>query len=214
MHKGLVIEIDRKGVARDILHGSAIVCRAAPDGRPCLGENGLVDFWFEGNLNEAVNLNRFIEKITCAAGRMVTDYPTMARGAVEPERIAVLAEYDLRRNFVTRIVNPAGWQRMLEHPAQTYLAPPPPEGDMTDKAEIVAQMNKVGFRHLSLARMATVPQAYQFLDGRILLVRTLEDMQLFWPDDPRIVELRDLMPPEDYVRIEPDLNDAEITQSL
>lgn len=209
MNKALIVEIDRKQGHADILHGSAIVCRASADGSPLLGKEGMVDIWFEGNLNGAENLNTYFEKILCAAGRLVTNYPTIARGAVRRSAVQLLAEYDLRRNFVTKVIDEAGWRRMLDHPAQTYLAPPQPATDVTCRAEIVAQMNRVGFRNLPLTSApAPFPQAYQFRDGRVLLLRTPDDMQLFWPDDRRIEQLRSLMRPEDYVRIEPELEEA------
>lgn len=149
MPKGLIVEINRDDETHDILPRSAIVCRAAGDGRPLLGEHGFVDIWFEGNLHKAVNLVSFIDKIACAAGRMVTNYPTTAHNAVELGQIRVLAEYDLRRNFVTRILDEEGWRQMLDHPEVTYLAPPAPEGEVTDMALIVSEMDRVGFRHVS-----------------------------------------------------------------
>lgn len=209
MNKGLIIDIMRNATTSHILAGSAIICRVGADGRPAHCDGGLIETWFEGNLHGVVNLNRYFEKIRCAAGRMVSNYPTAARIAVTPGEVRVLAEYDLRRNFVTRILDEARWRQMLDHPAQTYLAPPPPERDVTDKARIAAALNKVGFRHLTLlARPGNAPFAFQMHDGRIVFARSGEDMQMFWPNDPRIEQLRDLMDPVDYIRIEPELADA------
>lgn len=204
MTKGLIVDVARDDCTRDILPGSAILCRADDNGLPRVESHGKVEIWFEGNLNEAANLNRFIEKIACAAGRMVHDYPTTARDAVEPGNVMVLAEYDLRRNIVTRIVDAAAWRRMLEHPDLTYLAPPAPDGDVTDGAYIGAEAERIGTRYLPLKQTGQAgPWAFQLNDGRVLFQTGPTEGQLFWPDDPRIEQLRDLLDPETYVRIEP-----------
>lgn len=202
---GLIVDLNRNASISHILAGSAIICRAGPEGQPAPDTDGLVDIWFEGNLHGAVNLNSYFEKIRCAAGRMVTNYPTAARASARPGDLRVLARYDLRRNFVTALLDEAGWRMMLDHPAQTYLAPPAPAEDVVDKAEIAAAMNKTGFRYLTLrGRLDEGPHAFQLHDGRIVLFRSRDNMQMFWPEDRRIEQLRDLMDAADYVRIEPE----------
>lgn len=54
----------------DIAKGSAIAAVPVGDDRFAI--------YYEGNLNGAVNLHDFRERIYCAAGRAMTKYPTVA----------------------------------------------------------------------------------------------------------------------------------------
>lgn len=205
MSQGLIVEVNRDFDAYDILPGSAIVCRAGPDGGPLYNRDGMVEVWFEGNANDTDNLAGFFDKIDCAAVRMILDYPTTAKDAVLAGELVILAEYDLRRRFVTRVIDDAGWRSMLDRPHITYVAPPVPAHDVTDKDVITKALRTVGYRHLRpTTPEITWPWVYQLRDGRVLLQTGREDGQLFWPDDPRILELRNYVAPEDFVRIEPE----------
>ena len=55
-----------------------------------------VDVWYEGNLYGAVNLEGWIEKVACAAGRLQDGYPTRARAAVPAEWVRRVGWYDLQ----------------------------------------------------------------------------------------------------------------------
>ena len=50
--------------------------------------------YFEGNVFGAVNMNTFPDKLTCAAGRAVEQYPTMAKGFFDPDDLVLVGTYD------------------------------------------------------------------------------------------------------------------------
>lgn len=204
MTEALIVELARDRMTGPILPGSAIVCWQGDDGGPRVGAHGLVDIWYEGNAHGVENLGTYHEKIVCAAGRMAVNYPTIAKGAVDPAALTVLAAFDLRRNFVVRIIDEPGWRSMQELGKELRPAPPAPAADITAFDEIYREMEKVGYRPPPLVtNPAKLPHAYQLRDGRIMFMPSREDVRLFWPNDPRIMELRSLMSPVSYGRIEP-----------
>ena len=70
-----------------ILPGSGIVGRSTGD--------GLIEIWYEGNAHGASNLDTFAEKISCAAGRMSSQYPTSARAVVDASSLLLVGEFHL-----------------------------------------------------------------------------------------------------------------------
>jgi len=86
----------------DILAGSALVCHA-DGGQPRLDADGMIHFAFEGNMNGAVNLERYHEKCSCAAGRLAHRHPSIAYGRARPEDLQAVAGYDLERFVFTEI---------------------------------------------------------------------------------------------------------------
>ena len=50
--------------------------------------------YYEGNLYGSVNLVEFIDKISCAAGRLVTRYPTVAMAGIDTSSVIPVAEFD------------------------------------------------------------------------------------------------------------------------
>lgn len=61
--------------------GNVIAPRSALVGRPLRTGDGLM-VYYEGNLYDAANLRRWQERVTCAAGRMFLNYPTVAKTVV------------------------------------------------------------------------------------------------------------------------------------
>ena len=51
------------------------------------------DVYYEGNRYGAVNLTRFEDKVECAAGRLSTRYPTIARGTFPREEFRVVGYF-------------------------------------------------------------------------------------------------------------------------
>lgn len=50
--------------------------------------------WFEGNRHGAINLQRWADRVDCAAGRMLTNYPTVAVRDLPAESFLALATYE------------------------------------------------------------------------------------------------------------------------
>jgi hypothetical protein len=101
----------------DLLPGSAIICRADPLWRP-LAQEGRVLIAFEGNEIGAVNLERFVDRVLCAAGRLAHRAPSIAYGHAAPEQICPLARYDLDRNVILEVIDPEGLTAWAGEPAQ------------------------------------------------------------------------------------------------
>jgi hypothetical protein len=59
-----------------------------------------VDLWYEGNLYQAENLNRWVERVACAAGRMGENYPTRARAVVPAEWVQQVGWYEAETSSV------------------------------------------------------------------------------------------------------------------
>jgi hypothetical protein len=91
----------------DLSPRSAILCRADPLWRP-LTREGRVLIAFEGNEIGAVNLERFVDRVLCAAGRLAHRAPSIAYGHATPEQIRPLARYDLDRNVILEVIHPEG----------------------------------------------------------------------------------------------------------
>jgi hypothetical protein len=76
-----------------ILPGSGIVGKSTGDGQQ-------IEIWYEGNTHQAINLNTFAEKISCAAGRMSSHYPTSARAVVDTCDMVLVGEFHLAEGRV------------------------------------------------------------------------------------------------------------------
>lgn len=86
-----------------ILKGSGIVARQIDDGE-------MMKVYFEGNAYNACNLNTLEEKIICAAGRLMTNYPTIA--------FVVVNATDLLEHFVK-----IGSVELIEKRMRVSIAP-------------------------------------------------------------------------------------------
>jgi hypothetical protein len=56
--------------------------------------NGRLHAYFEGNLFGAVNLRRWVDRVACAADRLLTEYPTTAKMLVAATDLTVVGHYD------------------------------------------------------------------------------------------------------------------------
>lgn len=94
-HDGATVYIPRDPVAAlaSIAPGSGIV------GAP-LGESGIVIF-FEGNCYDASNLRDYEDRLACAAGRLFTRYPTVAKMYVPLDEVTArfIAVAAIDRNY-------------------------------------------------------------------------------------------------------------------
>lgn len=69
------------GAGAMIAPRSGIVMRPAPHDAP------YSVLYYEGNLHGAVNLNKWQERVMCAAGRLFTNYPTIAKSMLPAEQV-------------------------------------------------------------------------------------------------------------------------------
>lgn len=148
----------------DILPGSALVC-AARDGRPCVGEDGLVLFAFEGNAIGAVNLERYYERCLSAAGRLATRSPSIAYGRAHPENLTVVARFDLLRFVFTGVIDAAGLEAWSGEPVAGFL-PPSDLQTPTDDPNVIASLCKLPMRSLMQGESGVF--VWMLMDGTIL----------------------------------------------
>lgn len=73
-----------------IAPGSGVVTGGDREGTPL----GHMRVWFEGNLNGAVNLQRWADRVHNAADRMLTNYPTTAVLEASGDHFRALGFYD------------------------------------------------------------------------------------------------------------------------
>lgn len=80
----------------EIAPRSAIVSPASATGeiRTC---------WFEGNVYGASNLETFVERCNCAAGRGAYRYPTVAITNLPAQLLRAVATFDLTQGCITAI---------------------------------------------------------------------------------------------------------------
>lgn len=177
--RALIVSVGSPG-AHGIKPGSAIICRCDGDGNPSIDDLGRVTAWYEGNIYNAVNLTAFIERVRCAAGRMTTNYPTVALLSVPAQDITVLAEFDLEREIVTRIVRQAELNDLAGEDTSLLLAGPVSNGPITDPSAIGAAVSRAGSRLVGRS-----PLAWQAANGHVVLQidgRTV----VFHPEDPAL----------------------------
>lgn len=148
----------------DILPGSALVC-PSEDGMPVLDEEGIIRFTFEGNANGAVNLASFHERCLSAAGRLATRAPSIAYGRARPSDIVPVAEMDLLRYVITRVIDSASLEEWSGEKVSDFL-PPADLRTPTSRPEDTNPLCKLPMR--SLAQGARGVFAWLLMDGTIL----------------------------------------------
>lgn len=160
-----------RAMETDILPRSALIC-AGKDGKPVLGENGKVRFAFEGNAVEAVNLRRFHERCTCAAGRLATRAPSIAYGEARLEDLKVVAGFDLLRYVFTRVIDAPALEAWSGEEIASYLPPAQMVTPTSDPA-VTGPLCDLPMR--SLAGGSKGAFVWTLLDGTILTMTKGKD---------------------------------------
>lgn len=89
------------GAASHLLPGSAVVAD------PTREADGMLTCWYEGNVgNRAINLRDFYSRLCCAAGRLVSSYPTTALSGFPVTDLIPVGVFDADRNVVLEIFAP------------------------------------------------------------------------------------------------------------
>lgn len=57
-------------------------------------DTDLVKIYFEGNLNNASNLNTYLDRVIVATGRLASNYPTVAFSVVKKESLHLVGHID------------------------------------------------------------------------------------------------------------------------
>jgi len=181
----------------DLLPGSAVICRADAAWRP-LERDGSVLFAFEGNEIAAVNLQSFVDRAICAAGRLATRAPSIAYGRARPEQIRPLARYDLDRNVILDLLDPEGLSAWAGEPAERIC--PPRIGTPCSDPETIGHL----FPLVRSTLISDPDEAllWPLMNGQVLLrERPGEPVTLQDPEDPQFVRvLRGLDPDERAIR--------------
>lgn len=88
-----------------IARGSAVLARLAPDGEYRFQDDGSVEVWFEGNINNAVNLRHFGERVACARKRMILADRSTAYGRIRPDNMVRVGTVDLDRGVICDMIH-------------------------------------------------------------------------------------------------------------
>lgn len=166
----------------DILPASALVSFESSPGVP-LEEEGEVFFAFEGNAYDAVNLYRFHERLSLAAGRLISRAPSIAYGTAKSENLRPVARFDLvLRSFVDLTDIPAfeAWAEEPIHDILPVIDFPTPCSD----PELLKPVVQLPMRLVSKA--GDGPFVWSLLDGSLLFKasRDPSDLVELWrPSD-------------------------------
>lgn len=144
-----------------ILPYSAVVCLLDDEGR-LQQRDGMLRVAFEGNAGDsACNLMSFHERMVCAAGRLVTNYGSIAYGLMHPDHVQIAAKLDLDRMILEEIYEP----RLLSHwagePIEEIFPTPAPDG--SNQKEDLDRLLKRGLGDT----LHCPPMVFQFRNGQI-----------------------------------------------
>lgn len=180
----------------DILAGSGLVA-LAEQGIPLVEEDGTVAFAFEGNANGAVNLNRYHEKVSCAAGRLAHKAPSISYGRARPEDLIVVAGYDLERLVFTEIIDPVRIEAWSGEPLASFIAPKLnlPCGDMDILRPLLELPLDSVFSRGTQALMWRLPS------GEVFVMEGGAGLTLHDAKDPRIAEVLETYGAEAHERL-------------
>lgn len=88
--------------SRQIAAKSAIVAAAESD--PTI-------FHYEGNVYNSVNMQRYVDRLCSAAGRLATNYPTTAMAAFCRSEMLAVGTFDAEFNCITALTDPEALER-------------------------------------------------------------------------------------------------------
>lgn len=98
----IYVPIENSNASKIVAPRSAIVAKK--------GGDPLV-FHFEGNVYNSQSLQRYIDKLTSAAGRLATNYPTSVKAAFSPDEMLPVGIFDARLNCVIELSDPEALEK-------------------------------------------------------------------------------------------------------
>jgi hypothetical protein len=185
-----------RAMLTDIMQGSALICHAI-DGLPMVNQQGLISFAFEGNMNGAVNLERFHEKCSCAAGRLAHRHPSIAYGQARSEDLTPVARYDLERYVFTEIMDAPALEAWCGERIESFL-PPEIATPCTDmeiiKPLLALPMSPV---HMDYPTAAL----WKLQNGRIVAKLGEGDLCIYRPEDEELIAIMDRLNMDDHSKV-------------
>jgi hypothetical protein len=164
----------------DLAPRSALVCRADAEGRPILLD-GKIPFAFEGNVNGAVNLERFFERCLSAAGRLKHRHPSIAYGAAAPEDLLPVARFDLDRMIFTEILDRDLLERWSGETAEAVMPAPVP----TPCTEVASMRHLFDLPLSVIAMDPDATMAWKAPNGQVIVRQKNPDATVLWSvEDP------------------------------
>jgi len=170
----------------DILPGSALVCHANDDG-PLVDDEGYVFFAFEGNLNGAVNLDKYYEKCLCAADRLKYSYPSIAYGRARIEDVTVVACYDMDRLVFNQVLNREALEAWSGENIESFL-PPAFQTPCTD-LEVISPLLALPMRPVMVDMQTAAIWTLQ--NGMLVVKAKNESLCVYSHDDKELRKLVD-----------------------
>ena len=138
---------------------------ASVNGAPVVDGLGRVRFAFEGNANRAVNLERYYEKVQCAAGRLANRSPSIAYGVAHKNELTVVARVDLARFVFLDVSDPQALEAWSGEPVSTFL-PPEHLPTPTSCSDAVDPLSNLPMQPLAQGKQGVF--VWLLLDGTVL----------------------------------------------
>jgi len=163
----IYVPVSGTAAARQIAPKSAIV--AVDNGRSPV-------FHFEGNVYNAENLKRFIERLITAAGRLSTNYPTMAKAGFNPSELKAVGTFNSEFNCITELTDAGGLEAWAGEEKAQFAGEVLPIGRVP--------VAGIGQRMLESARYlgrSGGTFAYRTLAGQLLIISS---------QDPKTADIR------------------------
>lgn len=160
----------------DVLPKSALVC-ASVDGKPVISENGQIRFAFEGNANQAANLERYYERCQCAAGRLASRSPSIAYGSAPSEDLKPVARIHLLSFVFTEILDQEALEEWSGEKIADFL-PPSKIETPTQDPDILKQLCELPMKPLTEGARGVY--AWSLLDGTILTMEAPDKKLTAW----------------------------------
>lgn len=145
--------------SRQIAAKSAIV--AAAEGDPTI-------FHYEGNVYNSVNMQRYVDRLCSAAGRLATHYPTSAMAAFCPSEMIAVGTFDAEFNCITALTDPEALERWSGEDRLDFAGKLLPVGLAPFSAENESVMRTARYLGRNNRELA-----YRTLAGQLIVISTL-----------------------------------------
>lgn len=145
---------------RHVAPRSAIV--AAADGATPI-------FHYEGNVYNSVNLQRFVDRLASAAGRLASNYPTTAMAAFNPSELVAVGTFNAEFNCITELTDAGALERWSGEARNDFAGEVLPIGYTP-----LSEQNDRVFRTARYLGRNDREFAYRTLAGQLVVISALK----------------------------------------
>ncbi|PZR95165.1 MAG: hypothetical protein DI537_05115 [Stutzerimonas stutzeri] len=126
-------------------------------------------FHYEGNVYNSVNLQRYVDRLTSAAGRLSANYPTSAMAAFNRAELVPVGTFNAEFNCITELVDADALERWSGENRLAFAGETLPTGyaPLSDQHERALQTARFLGRN-------SREFAYRTLAGQLVIISTLK----------------------------------------